>query len=76
MQLFVLSRGVIVLHGFKTVRATASDTITSGSVSFQVSVSVDMAPAVQILAYCVLPSENVAAASASFDTETCFQNRV
>ncbi|XP_016414951.1 alpha-2-macroglobulin-like [Sinocyclocheilus rhinocerous] len=35
-----------------------------------------MAPVVQILAFCVLPSENVVAASAAFDTEMCFQNRV
>ncbi len=80
MHLFVfyqvLSRGVIILHGFKTVTARASDKVTSGSVSFQLSVGVNMAPAVQILAYCVLPSEYVVAASASFDTEMCFQNQV
>ncbi|XP_077058469.1 alpha-2-macroglobulin-like protein 1 [Siphateles boraxobius] len=72
----VLSRGVIVLHGIQTVRARASSTITSGSVSFQLSVGVDMAPEVQILVYCVLPSENVVVGSASFDTETCFLNQV
>ncbi|XP_048039618.1 alpha-2-macroglobulin-like [Megalobrama amblycephala] len=72
----VLSRGVIVLHGFKTVKAKASNKVTSGSVSFQLSVGVDMAPAVQILVYCVLPSENVVVVSASFDTEACFQNKV
>ncbi|XP_067280946.1 alpha-2-macroglobulin-like protein 1 [Pseudorasbora parva] len=72
----VLSRGVIVLHGFQTVKARASDTVTSGSVSFQLSVSVAMAPAVQILVYGVLPSGDVAAASVSFDTEMCFQNQV
>ncbi len=72
----VLSRGVIVLHGFKTVTARASDTVTTGSVSFQLSVGVNMAPEVQILVYCVLPSENIVVASASFDTETCFQNQV
>ncbi|KAG1966972.1 pregnancy zone protein [Pimephales promelas] len=70
----VMSRGVNVLHGFQTVTATAS-TVMSGSVSFQLSVSVDMAPVVQILVYCVLPSENVVVGSASFDTETCFQNQ-
>ncbi|XP_067293404.1 alpha-2-macroglobulin-like [Pseudorasbora parva] len=72
----VLSRGVIVLHGFQRVRASASNTVTSGSVSFQLSVSVAMAPAVQILVYCVLPSENVVAATVSFETERCFQNQV
>ncbi|ROL50863.1 Alpha-2-macroglobulin-like protein 1 [Anabarilius grahami] len=72
----VLSRGVIVLHAFQTVTARASKKVTSGSVSFQLPVSVDMAPAVQILVYCVLPSENVVVVSASFDTEACFQNKV
>ncbi|XP_067310949.1 alpha-2-macroglobulin-P-like [Pseudorasbora parva] len=72
----VLSRGVIVLHGFQTVKVSASDTVTSGSVSFQLSVSVAMAPAVQILVYCVLPSENVVAATVSLETERCFQNQV
>ncbi|CAM4321195.1 unnamed protein product [Leuciscus chuanchicus] len=72
----VLSRGLIVLHGFQTVTATASNTVTSGSVSFQLSVSVDMAPVVQILVYGVLPSENVVVGSASFETEMCLQNQV
>ncbi|XP_067226482.1 alpha-2-macroglobulin-like protein 1 [Chanodichthys erythropterus] len=72
----VLSRGVIVLHGFQTVTARASNKVTSGSVSFQLSVGVAMAPEVQILVYCVLPSENVVVGSASFDTEACFQNKV
>ncbi|ROI16513.1 Alpha-2-macroglobulin-like protein 1 [Anabarilius grahami] len=72
----VLSRGVIILHAFQTVTARVSNKVTSGSVSFQLPVSVDMAPAVQILVYCVLPSENVVVVSASFDTEACFQNKV
>ncbi|XP_016394935.1 LOW QUALITY PROTEIN: pregnancy zone protein-like [Sinocyclocheilus rhinocerous] len=36
----------------------------------------DLAPAVQILAYCVLPSENVVARSTKFDIEKCFKNTV
>ncbi|XDV11099.1 hypothetical protein PO909_000127 [Leuciscus waleckii] len=72
----VLSRGLIVLHGFQTVKARASNTVTSGSVSFQLSVSVDMAPVVQILVYCVLPSENVVVGIASFETEMCLRNKV
>ncbi|XP_067308332.1 pregnancy zone protein-like [Pseudorasbora parva] len=72
----VLSRGVIVLHGFQRVSVRASNTVTSDSVSFQLFVSATMAPAVQILAYCVLPSENVVATSMSFETEMCFQNQV
>ncbi|XP_039543526.1 pregnancy zone protein-like [Pimephales promelas] len=72
----VLSRGLIVLHGFETVKAKACDSVTSGSVSFQLSVNGDMAPVVQILVFCVLPSENVVVGSALFDTETCLQNQV
>ncbi|XP_026066431.1 alpha-2-macroglobulin-like protein 1 [Carassius auratus] len=71
----VLSKGVIVLHGFQTVQVRALNA-PSGTVSFQLSVSVDMAPVVQILAFCVLPSENVVAATAALDTEMCFQNQV
>ncbi|XP_077075603.1 alpha-2-macroglobulin-like protein 1 [Siphateles boraxobius] len=72
----VLSRGVIVLHGVWKVTAKAGNAFTSGSMSFKLTVSVDMAPVVQILVYCVLPSENVLAVSESFDTETCLQNKV
>ncbi len=72
----VLSRGVFALHGFQKVTASALNALTSGTVSFELSVSLNMAPAVQILAFCVLPSENVVATSASFDTEACFQNEV
>ncbi|KAK7134020.1 hypothetical protein R3I94_015770 [Phoxinus phoxinus] len=72
----VLSRGVIVLHGSLKVTAMAGDTVTSGSMSFKLSVNVNMAPVVQILVYCVLPSENVLAVSESFDTETCLKNQV
>ncbi|XP_067308346.1 alpha-2-macroglobulin-like protein 1 [Pseudorasbora parva] len=72
----VLSRGVIVLHGFQRVSVRASNTVRSGSVSFQLFVTAAMAPAVQILAYCILPSEKVVAASVSFETEMCFQNQV
>ncbi|XDV11094.1 hypothetical protein PO909_000124 [Leuciscus waleckii] len=35
-----------------------------------------MAPVVQILVYCVLPSENVVVGSASFETEMCLRNKV
>ncbi|KAF4099152.1 hypothetical protein G5714_019278 [Onychostoma macrolepis] len=72
----VLSRGVIVLHGFKKVQVRASNTITSGTMSFQLFVSGDLAPVVQILAFCVLPSVNVVVGSAAFDTEMCFQNQL
>lgn len=44
--------------------------------SFKLSVGADVAPVVQILAYCVLPSENVIAANKRLDTEKCFGNKV
>ncbi|XP_051569348.1 alpha-2-macroglobulin-like protein 1 [Myxocyprinus asiaticus] len=72
----VLSRGVIILHGFEKVDVRTSGSITSGTVSFKLSIVVDLAPAVQILAFCVLPSENVVAGSATFDTEMCLKNQV
>nr|AAI71612.1 Zgc:171445 protein [Danio rerio] len=72
----VMSRGVIVLHGFKTVQARASNTLTKGTVTFDLSVLAKMAPMVQILVYSVLPSQTVVTGSASFDTEKCFSNQV
>ncbi|XP_052429368.1 alpha-2-macroglobulin [Carassius gibelio] len=71
----VLSKGVVVLHGFQKVQVSALNA-PSGTLSFDLHVSPDMAPEVQILAFCVLPSDNVVAASAVFDTEKCFQNQV
>ncbi|XP_073673331.1 alpha-2-macroglobulin-like isoform X2 [Garra rufa] len=68
----VLSRGVIARHGFEKVEVKSSN----GTVSFILSVHADLAPAVQILAYCVLPSENVVARSTTFNTEKCFENKV
>uniref|UniRef100_A0A667Z6B7 Alpha-2-macroglobulin bait region domain-containing protein n=1 Tax=Myripristis murdjan TaxID=586833 RepID=A0A667Z6B7_9TELE len=50
--------------------------VTSGEVFFEVEVSPDMAPLVQVVAYAVLPSETVIAHSADFSTEKCFSNKV
>uniref|UniRef100_A0A8C6P923 Uncharacterized protein n=1 Tax=Nothobranchius furzeri TaxID=105023 RepID=A0A8C6P923_NOTFU len=50
--------------------------INQGEMSFKLTVSPDMAPNVQIVAYAVLPSKNVIAHSADFDTEKCFSNKV
>ncbi|KAF4104075.1 alpha-2-macroglobulin-like [Onychostoma macrolepis] len=72
----VLSRGVIVHHGYEKVEVKSSNGAASGTVSFKLSVGADLAPAVQILTYCVLPSENVAAGSRDFMTEKCFKNEV
>uniref|UniRef100_A0A672KPF3 Alpha-2-macroglobulin-like n=1 Tax=Sinocyclocheilus grahami TaxID=75366 RepID=A0A672KPF3_SINGR len=72
----VVSRGVIVHHGYEKVEVKSSDGAASGTVSFKLSVGADLAPAVQILTYCVLPSENVVARSTTFDIEKCFKNKV
>uniref|UniRef100_A0A672KP76 Alpha-2-macroglobulin-like n=1 Tax=Sinocyclocheilus grahami TaxID=75366 RepID=A0A672KP76_SINGR len=72
----VVSRGVIVHHGYEKVEVKSSDGAARGTVSFKLSVGADLAPAVQILTYCVLPSENVVARSTTFDIEKCFKNKV
>ncbi|XP_051521443.1 murinoglobulin-1-like [Myxocyprinus asiaticus] len=61
----VLSRGMIVHHGNEKVEVKASNEVSHGSVTFRLSVDGDLAPVVQILAYCVLPSESVVAESVS-----------
>uniref|UniRef100_A0AAX7U1A9 Alpha-2-macroglobulin n=1 Tax=Astatotilapia calliptera TaxID=8154 RepID=A0AAX7U1A9_ASTCA len=48
----------------------------SGEVSLKLTVSPEMTPDIQIVAYAVLPSENVIAHSAEFSTEKCFTNKV
>ncbi|PWA22089.1 hypothetical protein CCH79_00010255 [Gambusia affinis] len=50
--------------------------MTEGEVSFQLTVSPDMAPLIQVVVYAVLPSKNVIAHSAEFSTEKCFSNKV
>ncbi|ROL53306.1 Alpha-2-macroglobulin [Anabarilius grahami] len=72
----VLSRGVIVHHGYEKVEVKSSNGVASGTMSFKLSISADLAPVVQILVYCVLPSENVVASSKDFDIEKCFKNKV
>lgn len=71
----VLSRGVIVHHGYEKVEVKISNG-ASGTMLFKLSVSSDLAPVLQILAYCVLPSENVVASSKDFNIEKCFKNKV
>uniref|UniRef100_A0AAZ1XTJ7 Alpha-2-macroglobulin bait region domain-containing protein n=1 Tax=Oreochromis aureus TaxID=47969 RepID=A0AAZ1XTJ7_OREAU len=50
--------------------------VTEGQVSFKVRVSPEMAPEFQVVAYAVLPSEDVIAHSADFSTDKCFSNKV
>ncbi|XP_048017393.1 alpha-2-macroglobulin-like [Megalobrama amblycephala] len=72
----VLSRGVIVHHGYEKIEVKSSNGVASGTMSFKLSISADLAPVVQILVYCVLPSENVVVGSKNFNTEKCFKNKV
>ncbi|KTF78514.1 hypothetical protein cypCar_00037440, partial [Cyprinus carpio] len=72
----VLSRGVIVHHGYEKVEVKSSNGAASGTLSFKLSIGADLAPAVQILTYCVLPSENVIARSNKFDIKKCFKNKI
>lgn len=50
--------------------------VSEGEVSFKLKVSPEMAPDVRVVAYAVLPSENVIAHSADFSTEKCFGHKV
>nr|XP_055052344.1 alpha-2-macroglobulin-like protein 1 isoform X1 [Misgurnus anguillicaudatus] len=72
----IVSRGVIVQHGFAKVDVRTSNGAASGTVSFKLTVGADLTPVVQILAYCVLPSNSVVVGSANFDVEKCFKNKV
>ncbi|XP_051551679.1 alpha-2-macroglobulin-like protein 1 [Myxocyprinus asiaticus] len=72
----VLSKGVIVQHGYQKVEVTASNAVLSGTVSFVLSVEPNLAPVVQILAYCVLPSASVVADGTDFVTENCLRAKV
>ncbi|XP_072548194.1 alpha-2-macroglobulin-like [Salminus brasiliensis] len=72
----VLSKGVIVHHGYEKVEVKDSTRLVEGRVSFKLHVGIEMAPVVQVLVYGVLPSENVIAASKNFNVEKCFRNKV
>uniref|UniRef100_A0A8C9X650 Alpha-2-macroglobulin n=1 Tax=Sander lucioperca TaxID=283035 RepID=A0A8C9X650_SANLU len=50
--------------------------VNEGEVSFKLTVSPDMAPDVQVVAYAILPNETVIANSADFSTEKCFSQKV
>ena len=72
----VVSKGAIVRHGYEKVEVKESKKLIEGKVSFKLSVDVELAPVVQVLVYCVLPSENIIAASRNFNVEKCFRNKV
>ncbi|XP_031139595.1 alpha-2-macroglobulin-like isoform X4 [Sander lucioperca] len=71
----VLSRGALVLQGVERVKVK-DKLVNEGKVSFKLTVSPDMAPDVQVVAYAILPSETVIANSADFSTEKCFSQKV
>uniref|UniRef100_A0AAZ1WXR9 Alpha-2-macroglobulin-like n=1 Tax=Oreochromis aureus TaxID=47969 RepID=A0AAZ1WXR9_OREAU len=71
----VLSRGAVTMQGQKQVEVQ-DRSVTEGQVSFKVRVSPEMAPEFQVVAYAVLPSEDVIAHSADFSTDKCFSNKV
>ncbi|XP_075891994.1 alpha-2-macroglobulin-like [Nelusetta ayraudi] len=71
----LLSRGSIITQGRRKVEVL-SEPVTEGKVSFTLRVAPEMAPFVQVVAYAVLPSENVIAHSAAFSVEKCFSHKV
>ncbi|KAM9733713.1 alpha-2-macroglobulin-like [Menidia menidia] len=75
LMYLILSRGALVMQGQKKVEVQ-DKSVNQGEVSFKLLVSPDMAPVVQVVAYIVLPSKNVIAHSANFQTEKCFRNKV
>uniref|UniRef100_A0AAX7TDZ2 Alpha-2-macroglobulin bait region domain-containing protein n=1 Tax=Astatotilapia calliptera TaxID=8154 RepID=A0AAX7TDZ2_ASTCA len=71
----VLSRGAVTMQG-QTQVEVQDRSVNEGQVSFKVRVSPEMAPEFQVVAYAVLPSEDVIAHSADFSTDKCFSNKV
>ncbi|XP_039460411.1 alpha-2-macroglobulin-like [Oreochromis aureus] len=71
----VLSRGAVIMQGQTQVQVQ-DRSVTEGQVSFKVRVSPEMSPEFQLVAYAVLPSEDVIAHSANFSTDKCFSNKV
>ncbi|XP_058269214.1 alpha-2-macroglobulin-like [Hemibagrus wyckioides] len=76
LMYMVLSKGAIVHHGFEKVEVKDSTALRNGKISFKLSVVAELAPVVQVLAYSVLPSENLVVAKKNFDVEKCFKNQV
>ncbi|XP_032446213.1 alpha-2-macroglobulin-like isoform X1 [Xiphophorus hellerii] len=75
LMYLVVYRGAIG-DGGQTQVQVEDKPVTEGEVSFKLTVSPDMAPLIQFVAYAVLPSKNVIAHSAEFSTEKCFSNKV
>ncbi|XP_039464364.1 alpha-2-macroglobulin-like [Oreochromis aureus] len=71
----VLSRGAVIMQGQTQVQVQ-DRSVTEGQVNFEFRVSPEMSPEFQLVAYAVLPSEDVIAHSANFSTDKCFSNTV
>ncbi|XP_019212896.1 alpha-2-macroglobulin isoform X1 [Oreochromis niloticus] len=71
----VLSRGAVIMQGQTQVQVQ-DRSVTEGQVNFEFRVSPEMSPEFQLVAYAVLPSEDVIAHSADFSTDKCFSNKV
>eukprot|EP00066_Takifugu_rubripes_P029840 XP_011619106.1 PREDICTED: alpha-2-macroglobulin-like [Takifugu rubripes] len=69
-----MSRGMIITQGLQMWRF--EDPVTEGSISFGVKMSPELSPALQVMAYVILPSENVIAHKADFTVTKCFLNKV
>uniref|UniRef100_A0A8C9XBD5 Alpha-2-macroglobulin-like n=1 Tax=Sander lucioperca TaxID=283035 RepID=A0A8C9XBD5_SANLU len=67
---------VMYLVSVMSVMIVVHVSVNEGEVSFKLTVSPDMAPDVQVVAYAILPSETVIANSADFSTEKCFSQKV
>ncbi|XP_062275146.1 alpha-2-macroglobulin-like [Scomber scombrus] len=75
LMYLVLSRGAILMLGSKQIQVEDKP-VTEGEVSFKLKVSPEMAPGIVVVAYAILPSENVMAHSADLSTEKCFGHKV
>lgn len=61
---------------FSRYQCTVFLPVTEGSISFTVKMSPEFSPALQIVAYVILPSENVIAHKADLTVTKCFLNKV
>ncbi|KAG7282540.1 hypothetical protein CRUP_001115, partial [Coryphaenoides rupestris] len=71
----ILARGAISTLGLVKVEVLDKP-VTKGEITIKLKVSPDMAPLVQVVVFAGLPSENIIAHKADFDTEKCFANQV
>lgn len=55
---------------------SVSLSVTEGSISFSVKMSPELSPALQVMAYVILPSENMIAHKTDFTVTKCFNNKV